>query len=160
MKPWQLYNKSLDLLEGNHIKEDDNLAFKLNEKAALQGDRDAILAMGWFYAQGIGVDTNYNLAIDWYKKSARQKEPKALASLGQIELRLGNYSSAIKWLDRAIKKGHKRSYYHIGKMYYQGLGVKKNLKKAINCFEIAAKHKVYEAHRFIRFYNYKLKKNV
>ena len=51
-----LYNSSLDYLGIGGHPIDEPRAFKLNAQAAALGYRDAILAMGWFYVGGRGVE--------------------------------------------------------------------------------------------------------
>jgi TPR repeat protein len=57
------YNASLKKLES-----DEKEAFRLNAIAAEQGMQDAVLAMGWFYLNGAGVDPDIGEAVRWYKR--------------------------------------------------------------------------------------------
>jgi TPR repeat protein len=140
------YNRSLNLLDN-----DDAEAFRLNEIAAEDGMHDAVLAMGWFYLNGAGVEANTTEAVRWYRKSARQGEPKAMFSLGYIAYKNGDYPEALKWFELALKKNHHRSNFWIGKMYWRGQGVKMDRKCAQRFFAQAAAKKVAEAQRTIRF---------
>jgi TPR repeat protein len=142
------YNKSLRQL-GN----DDEEAFILNASAAEKGDHDAILAMGWFYLNGIGVKANLEAATHWYRKAARRGDPLAFSSLGQIALIQRDYSEALLWLNRAANRGHARSKYYLGKLYWRGNGVKLDLKAARRFFSEAAANNVKEAQRVERFLN-------
>ncbi len=54
--PFYLYNRSLESLTGLHAREDAHKSFMLNSQAAESGMRDAVLAMGWFYLNGVGVE--------------------------------------------------------------------------------------------------------
>ena len=63
----RIYNHSLRLLDN-----DKSEAFRLNQIAAKEGMHDAVLAMGWFYLNGVGTDTDEEAALGWYRKSARQ----------------------------------------------------------------------------------------
>ena len=114
---------------------------------------DAVLAMGWFYLNGVGVDPNEKEAIRWYRKSARQGEPRAMFSLGYIAYVNRDFADALNWFTRAEGKGHNRSKYWIGKMYWRGQGVGQNRKRAKELFIQAASQKVTEAQRAIRFLN-------
>src|SRR5208283_3506668 len=76
------YNRSLRLIDNN-----DAEAFRLNCMAAENGMHDAVLAMGWFYLNGVGVEADEEEAIQWYRRSARQGEPRAMFSLGYIAYR-------------------------------------------------------------------------
>jgi TPR repeat protein len=79
-RPWiRACKHSLNRLDNN-----DEEAFRLNTIAAENGMHDAVLAMGWFYLNGVGVKANQQEATRWYKKSARQGHPRAMFSLGYI----------------------------------------------------------------------------
>ena len=140
------YNRSLRLLDNN-----DEEAFRLNRIAAEDGMHDAVLAMGWFYLNGAGVERNEDEAIRWYRKSARQGEPRAMFSLGYIAYFRKDYSDALKWFERALCKNHHRSSFWIGKIYWRGQGVDRDRKRAQGYFAQAAQRKIVEAQRAIRF---------
>lgn len=123
----------------------------MNRMAAEDGMHDAVLAMGWFYLNGVGVEPNEDEAIRWYRKSARQGEPRAMFSLGYIAYVRRDYSDALIWFDRAAKKNHYRSLFWIGKMYWRGQEVARDRKRARALFAQAAEKKVVEAQRAIRY---------
>jgi TPR repeat protein len=143
------YNRSLRLLGSQ-----DAPAFEENRKAADEGMHDAVLAMGWFYLNGVGVDADEEEAVRWYSRSARQGEPRAMFSLGWIAYERRDFSEALTWFARATDKGHHRSRYWIGKMYWRGQGVTRDRKRARELFSQAASQKVAEAQRALRFLNY------
>ncbi len=149
----ELYNQSLALLNGDGVQKNDGASFELNVKAAEYGHHDALLAMGWYYLNGVGVEECISQAEYWYKKSAKQKEPRAMFSLGQINYYLKNFSESYKWFCRAEKLGHNRSIYWQAKLYWRGHGVECNKNRAIKLFNIAASKKVKEAQRVIRWIN-------
>jgi TPR repeat protein len=129
----------------------DDEAFRLNSIAAEDGMHDAVLAMGWFYLNGVGVQANEGEAIRWYRKSARQGEARAMFSLGYIAYVRKDFSDALIWFTRAVKKDHYRSNYWIGKMYWRGEGVIQDRRSAQEFFAKAADRKVVEAQRALRF---------
>jgi TPR repeat protein len=149
--PAKLYNRSLDLLEGRGVVKDEKRSFELNAKAAASGDRDAVLAMGWYYFNGVGVDRDLGEARRWYRKSARQKQPGAMFSLGAISCEEGKFEEAMQWFESAAKEGHARSIYWIAKLYWRGLGVGRDRRRANALLEQAAAHRVPEAKRALRF---------
>jgi TPR repeat protein len=154
MKLWQqnlLYNQSLDLLEGRGVAKDPELAFRLNAEAAAEGHADAVLAMGWFYLNGVGVTRDIESARTWYRDSARRGEKRAMFSLGQIAYDEDDYADALVWFRRASDAGHHRSLYFLGRHYWRGHGVERDRKEALRYFHRAARHKVKEAQRVLRF---------
>ena len=85
--------------------------------------RDAVLAMGWFYLNGVGVEPNLEEAKRWYRKSARQGDSRAMFSLGQMAYDERDYADALLWFKRASDKDHDRSLFWIGKLSWRGLGI-------------------------------------
>lgn len=145
------YNLSLDLLQGKNMPKDEEKSFTLNAEAARLGDRDAILAMGWYYLGGVGVARDLDKARKWYRKSARHREPRAMFSLGRIDYEERDYVESLTWFSRAAEAGHARSLYWIGKHYWFGLGVPQNKKEALKFFHQAAGKKVVAATRVLKF---------
>lgn len=147
-----IYNESLDLLQGQGVAQDAKRAFDLNAEAAKAGHADAVLAMGWFYLNGAGVDRSIEKAKKWYRESARRGEPKAMFSLGQIAYDERDFAEALRWFTRASEAGHARSLYWIGKLYWRGHGVERDQKRAKRLVHQAATRKVAEAQRLLRFW--------
>ena len=151
MDPAELYNQSLDLLRGQGVAKDEKRSFELNAEAAASGDRDAVLAMGWYYLNGVGVDRDLGEARKWYRKSARQSQPGAMYSLGAIAYEEGKFEEAMRWFESAAKEGHARSTYWIAKLYWRGLGVSRDRHRAEALLEQAAVQGIPEAARALRF---------
>jgi TPR repeat protein len=149
--PLRAYNDSVALLD-----RDEGEAFRLNYLAAQAGMHDAVLAMGWFYLNGVGVEADKQASVHWYKKSARQGDPKAMYSLGEIAYFNGEFAEALTWFERAASKGHQRSNFWIGKMYWRGKGVAKDQSVARDYFARAASGKVPEARRALRYLAFRL----
>lgn len=148
-----LYDKSLEHIGENGHPIDYEIAFALNQKAAAQGHPDAVLAMGWFYFNGFGTPRDLRSAERWYRRSARSGEPKAMFSLGEIACDENNFDTAHYWFELAVKHGHVRAQYWLGKLYWRGLGVSSDKVKALRLFEQAAHANAPEAKRFMRFRN-------
>ena len=145
-RSWRSYNHSLRLLDNN-----DKEAFRLNQIAAQEGMHDAVLAMGWFYLNGVGIDADIAEAIRWYRRSARQGDKRAMFSLGQIAYFGRDYSEALLWFKRAADKGHHRSDFWIGKLYWRGQGIPLDQQQAKQYFARAASKKLPEAQRVLRY---------
>lgn len=150
-RQYWLYHQSLSYLEGEGIARDPVAAFSLNARAAEFGHHDAVLAMGWFYLNGVGVDQDLDESWYWYRKAARHGDPRAMFSLGYLCYIDQNYSGAHTWFSRAREAGHKRSLYWLGKLYWKGYGVEQDRKTAMIFIESAARANVTEAKRVLRF---------
>jgi TPR repeat protein len=151
LPPAHLYNLSLHYLEGQGVPHDDVRAFQLCEQAASAGFRDAVLAMGWHSLNGVGVAADIEHAQSWYRRSARQGEPRAMFSLGQMAYAERAPASAMTWFERASAHGHARSLYWTAKLYWRGDGVERDRPKAMELLQQAASRHDLEARRFLRF---------
>ena len=149
--PSYLYNRSLESLTGQHAREDAEKSFMLNSRAAESGMKDAVLAMGWFYLNGVGVGQDIEQARRWYRKSARQGDPRAMFSLGQMAYDEQDFVDAEVWFRRASDTGHSRSLFWLAKLYWRGDGVSEDRKQAMMLFQKAGASKVPEARRVLRF---------
>jgi len=147
----RLYNRSLALLNGQGTNQDQVASFALNAEAAARGHHDAVLAMGWFYLNGVGVKKDREKSWYWYRKSARHGDPRAMFSLGYLSCLEGDYIEANTWFSRAIDAGHSRSKYWLAKLLWKGRGVSQDAKRARSLIEQAAKANVVEAKRALRF---------
>lgn len=145
-----LYNTSLEYLGHRGHPPDYPRAFALNAAAAESRYPDAVLAMGWFYVGGRGVTRDLSLAQHWYRRSARDGDPRAMFSLGQIAYHAGGYSDARRWFERARNHGHIRSMYWLGKLAWRGHGVLRDHSAAFALFHRAARAHDPEAIRALR----------
>jgi TPR repeat protein len=146
----RLYNESLDYLEGKGVAQDFEKSFALDAQAAQEGYRDAVLAMGWYYLGSFGVPCNHEKAGQWYRKSARRGEPRAMFSLGRIAYMEKDFSESFSWFSRAVDAGHVRSLYWVGKHHWHGQHVPLNTKEALRFFHLAAEKNVLAARRAIK----------
>jgi len=159
MDPVRLYNQSLDLLEGQKIPKDEKRSFEVNAEAAEAGYHDAVLAMGWYYLNGVGVSKDVDEARRWYRKSARQKEPRAMFSLGRIAYDDRSFEEALEWFQAAKDHGHVRSTYWLAKLYWRGLGIRQDRRVAEGLIQDAAKRQDPEARRALRFLSRSCRRN-
>lgn len=147
----RLYNESLALLEGQGVQKDERRSFEINQSAAQGGHADATLAMGWFYLNGVGVERSIPDALRWYKASARRGEPRAMFSLGFIAYEQRDWSDAITWFRRAAEAGHHRSLFWLGKLHWRGRAVPQCRSEAMRLIHLAARKKVPDATRALRW---------
>lgn len=112
-------------------------------KAARSGHREAMFKLGDCYLNGSGVYCNVHEAIKWYVKAASIGHKAACLKLAHIYLYgvlmvIPNVKEAIKWYNRSGKDINKYDLYEIGKAYYNGENVQKDMSKAIEYFRSAA----------------------
>lgn len=89
--------------------------------------------------QEIMYNKNYDIAIDWLRKSSNLKYELAIQYLGDMyyegKVIPKNYDEAIYWLKKGAKIGDSRSMYFLGLIYSDTSYVKYNEKKAKKWFE-------------------------
>ena len=70
-------------------------------RLAESGDASAQYYLGWLYANGYGVDQDYDEAFKWYRKSAEQGDASAQYYVGLMHANgygvNQNYDEAFKW---------------------------------------------------------------
>jgi len=104
---------------------------KFVQEQAEKGGAFYQLTLGSYYEDGIGVEKNYELSTQWYRKAAE-------GGLGEAQFKLGGSyltgqgvkkdpEEAVKWLRKASENGHANAQYLLGAAYAKGLGVEKNL---------------------------------
>jgi TPR repeat protein len=79
---------------------------------------------------------NYNKVIQELKKLPENKQINFLLGKAYFEKHLtySNYETAFKYFKKAKTPN---SYYYLGKMYQNGLGVKENISEAIRYYKLA-----------------------
>ena len=106
-------------------------------------DAEELFVRGLGYYSGNGVRQNYDKAMEYFLKAARQGYAPAQASLGEMYRGgLGvnkDYGEAFKWYLKAAESGMPESQYNVGYMYYYGEGVEVSKEKAAEWFMKAAK---------------------
>lgn len=118
-------------LEGDGVKKDEQEAIKWLK---VSDDPAAQYLLGSMYAEGRGLEKNYQSAWAAFKESALRRDPMAMASLGEMcYLGLGmkkNTVEAKRWLDSASGVENPKALFYLSKMYATGDGVPKDEKLA------------------------------
>ena len=118
--------------EGKGVPQDYAEAARWLKKAVEQGHDIVQHALGYLYEHGLGVPVNSKLAADWYGKAAEQGNADAqyaLDSLAQSE-----YDN----LRSKSESGDAEAQYQLGKTYYDGRGVARDVAEAARWFKKAA----------------------
>ena len=109
---------------------------------ARYGDKRCQNMLGIWYKNGIGTKKNYNLAFEWFKKSAEQCLPPAICNLGHCYFTGNgiekNVTKAIELYTVAINLGYYPIYSKMARCYMEGIGVEKNVGKAISLLQYAS----------------------
>lgn len=97
---------------------------------AQSGDPDAQFNMGQAYKLGRGVKADPVLAIDWYRKAAKQGHARAEDNLGLLMFQQGDRAGAFPYLQRAAERGEPRAQYIVGTALFNGDLTAKNWVRA------------------------------
>jgi uncharacterized protein len=109
---------------------------------AEQGDPNAQYTLGVMLREGIGVERNYQEAMNWSQRAAEQGYADAQSDIGAMYATgLGvkqDYEEAVKWYRRAADQGFARAQSNLGSMYFGGMGVRRDYREAAHWFQKAA----------------------
>lgn len=119
------------------------LAFKLMSRKAHAGNADAQIALGYLYANGLGVSTDVATAIKWYELAAENQHSVALFRLA------GHYvdgagvakdeSKGVNYCLQAAMLGNVEAQNTIGNVYSIGaFGTKQDLEESLYWYIKAA----------------------
>ena len=128
----------IDTSEQEEIEE-----FKSNLVKAQGGDAQAQLKVAKSYKFGDGVEENDKEAFYWFEKAAKQGVAQAQCSLGMIYA-MGNSfvkpnpQESIKWFELSAAQNEVEAIYSLGVSYQNGIGVKVNEQKFLECYKKAA----------------------
>ena len=131
------------------------------QRAAQQGDTTAMNNIGVMYANGRGVDQDYDEAIIWFSNAARQGNATARTNLCIVYNHLGwmyakgvgveqDYGQAFDWFTKAAEQGHAEAQYNLGVMYTNGDHVVQEDGQAVKWFSKAAEQGDIEAQSALR----------
>lgn len=109
------------------------------------GDAAAQFNMGVMYANGLGVDRDMGVAMDWWEASARQLHVRAAHNLalamlageprdGSREGGEPDTTAILRYLKIGADAGYPNSEYTLGKLYAEGVGVEKDPRRAAELF--------------------------
>ncbi len=108
------------------------------------GDKRCQNQLGIWYEYGVGTEQNYQLALEWYKKSAEQEYVSAYANLGRL-YRTGegvekDLEKSLKYYVLGANENDPNCTFELGRCYFNGYGVEKNIAKAFSYFKTAASY--------------------
>ena len=135
---------------GKGTAVDPGLAVEWYRKAASQGNAGAANSLGAAYLRGVGVPADVAQAVAWFEKAAKGGDVP-----GQFNLAMRYFNGdgvaadpaeARRWLERAAgavgedattRSVVASSKQELGVLYEEGLGVEKDLVKALRYYDEA-----------------------
>jgi TPR repeat protein len=98
--------------------------------------------LGIQFLNGWGVKKDYKIALNHFKKAAKNKHGASMFNIGLFYLNgwglEKSYKESLKWFLKSSNTGYSKSLYKSGVMYQKGLGTKQSHKEAIKFFKKAA----------------------
>jgi TPR repeat protein/serine/threonine protein kinase len=143
-------NYSRVLEHGTGVPQNQVEADRLNMAALDKAEKycrehpyaEVLVTLGWLYANGRGVEKNYEKSIQAYEKAAEMGYAPAEAFLGNMYANFpsvpANYPEAIKHFQKGANAGLAIAQFELGTLYEHGLGVEKNYPEAAKWYAKAA----------------------
>jgi TPR repeat protein len=107
-----------------------DMAFAVAAGNAERGDPTAMLALGSYYEQGIGVNRSFVKALEWYQQAADAGLGEAWYLVGVCyEVGIGNAGDilrAVRSYERAANLGLPEAMEKLSSLYFSGAGVERN----------------------------------
>ncbi len=129
------------------------------QAAAERGDALSQNHLAVMYAEGRGVEQNYQHASLWFRRAAEQGDAFGQYSLATMYSQgLGlprDHAQAAIWYSKAAKQGDAKAQLLLGKAYYHGTGVAKSQPRAVDWFLAASKGGEREADKYLHLIQYK-----
>ena len=118
-----------------------NLCYQANAEAlwyhsgAEAGDPRAMFKLGLMYEKGIGVASDYVVAVRWYRAGADAAYGDAMGRLGWMYARgtgvPQDYVEAVRWYRASADMGSADAMFNLSTMYINGTGVQQDDVEAL-----------------------------
>ena len=123
------YEKYRDLAKAQHYLR----------SAAEKNDSCAQHVLGRLYAEGVGVEKNETLALEYFQKAVASNTACAQTFFAEYYLKRGEYALAREWFEKAAQQKEKDAMVNLGFLYRNGRGANPDLKLSSDWFEKAAR---------------------
>lgn len=116
---------------------DEAKAFGFFKQAADLGDIAAMLNVGYFLDEGLGVKADKAAARDWYRKAYDLGDASAANNLAILCREQDDLAGAADWFQKAAELGDGDAHVELAKIHLEGLGVVPDPTKAREHLEAA-----------------------
>jgi TPR repeat protein len=100
----------------------------------------AMRRLGRCYEEGAGVAPDLDAAASWNEAAAALGDPDATCATARVVERAGDLRGAGERYQFAADAGHAGAAFELGRMYANGLGVRKDAEAAAYWYQLAAEH--------------------
>lgn len=111
---------------GDGVEKDPEAAFSYYKKSSEKGDFDGTFNLGRMYLKGMGTVKDASKGSDLITIAAKAGNVWALAYVAGVYYKKSMFRKSFEMYKRAADKGHTDSIYHVGMMYYYGLGTERS----------------------------------
>jgi len=133
-KGWAQYLMGQMYCDGLGVKQSYEMAARLYEQAAQQGDVSSMYNLGVLYALGKGVEQSYERAKEYYEPAAHLGHAKAQYTLGNLYYAgqgvTQSYEKAFEYFEQSAHLGYEEGQFNLGGINANGQGVGRDLEKA------------------------------
>jgi TPR repeat protein len=105
------------------------------EELADRGSQMSMRYIAQAYKDGTEVTRDLDQAEAWYRRAINAGSTHSMHSLGLLYLYKKEYLKAIEEFSAAVSKNSSPSMYILGRMYFRGEGVDRNISAARNLWE-------------------------
>jgi TPR repeat protein/WD40 repeat protein len=138
-----IYKDGLGVAEdGQKVQESVGRLLETVKNDEYKNDEEVLFILGEMYDQGFGVSQNYDIAFDFYRRSADRNFHRAQYRLAQLhEDGLGTKRDdrqSINYTRRAAENGNKWAQTDLGLRYKFGDGLNEDIEEAIRWIHKAA----------------------
>jgi len=140
--PPAVNNLGMMYLNGEYVEKNQPIAYKMFLRASPH-HAQAKDNLARCYEHGWGVPVNLEKAVHFYELAGDEGFKLGYYHLGQLYEKGGggvkvDIQKAIEWYQTAGDNAFARGYHRIGEIYEQGIGVPRDLDKAIKWYEEGA----------------------
>jgi hypothetical protein len=134
-----LYTLGEMYLDGEGVEKDFDKAFNYLVQASRLKDEKANYLLGIIYYEGKLVTKNYKIASNYFTQAQKHNHADSIFMLGEIYFEENNKID-IESYKKASDLGSASAQYKLGKLYFDGIHVEKDLKSGISLIEKSAKN--------------------
>jgi TPR repeat protein len=134
----RLFNAADEAWEDGDLKK----AADLFRQCAELGDVAAMLNIGYFLDEGLGVKADKSAAMDWYRKAYDQGDASAANNIAILHREQGDTTGAAEWFEKAAELGDGDAHVELARIHLDGIGVPKSQDKAREHLEKALTYPV------------------
>ncbi|MAI84943.1 MAG: hypothetical protein CMM91_08440 [Rickettsiales bacterium] len=125
-----------------------------NDKFDQDERNNSMYNLAVIYDNGLGIPTNKNEALKWYKLASENNHKIAQFNLGWIyyhgENTEKNNFEAFKFYKKSALQGYSKAQFNLGILYFLGEGTLKDYVEAYKWFKISSLNGVKESLNFIQ----------